>query len=183
MVDYCDGDVEDEFHWLEGPYLQKDWTIRDLMAQKLFPRSRTERRRQRRTEFRDDKLLDKQDPNGHPLPGFCQNCRKCMCKHCCPTPQQPTISNLKAESRQVRELDAKPKAETEQEPRSRQKSKRTPRTINTQRPPLLKPTQQVVEDINSTIDSITYNVQQKTNKKKVKPGSTSLMTRTNEQGE
>ena len=22
-VDYCDGDKEDEFHWLEGPYLQE----------------------------------------------------------------------------------------------------------------------------------------------------------------
>ena len=37
MVDYCDGDKEDEFQWLEGPYLQKDWTIRDIMAQRYSP--------------------------------------------------------------------------------------------------------------------------------------------------
>ncbi len=37
MVDYCDGDNEDEYHWLEGPYLQKDWTIRDLLAPKMLP--------------------------------------------------------------------------------------------------------------------------------------------------
>ncbi len=68
MVDYCDRDWEDEFHWLEDPYLQEDWTIRDLMAQKLFPMDRTVRRRQGRTELRDVRLLDRQDIKDHPLP-------------------------------------------------------------------------------------------------------------------
>jgi hypothetical protein len=81
----------------------------------------------------------------------------------------------------VREIDAKPKEKEEQESGSQQESKRRPRTINAQRPPLLKPTQQVVEDINSTIESMTDNIQRRTNKKNVKPGSTSLMT--NGQGE
>ncbi len=79
MVDYCDGDDEDEFHWLEGPYLQKEWTIRDLMAQKIFPRDRTVRRRQGRTEFRDDGLMDKRDIHGEQLPEFRPR----------PTPPQP----------------------------------------------------------------------------------------------
>jgi hypothetical protein len=70
MVDYCDGDTEDEFHWLEGPYLQKDWTIRDLMEQKTFPRCRFVRRRQGRAEFRDDEVLDKRDIDGNLLPEF-----------------------------------------------------------------------------------------------------------------
>ncbi len=68
MVDYCDGDNEDEYHWLEGPYLQKDWAIRDLLAQKMLPRGRTVRRRQGRTEFRNDEQLDKRNIHGRLLP-------------------------------------------------------------------------------------------------------------------
>ncbi len=111
MVDYCDGDLEDEFHWLEGPYHQDDWTIRDLMAQKLFPRDRTVRRRQGRTEFRDDRLLDQQDHKGHPLPAFCPDCNKCLCRRCCPIPKQPEFPHLRAEQQQVRELEANPKGD------------------------------------------------------------------------
>ncbi len=28
FVDYCDGDSEDETHWLEGPYLQQETTVK-----------------------------------------------------------------------------------------------------------------------------------------------------------
>jgi hypothetical protein len=111
MIDYWDGDLEDEFHWLEGPYHQDDWTIRDLMAQKLFPRDRTLRRRQGRTEFRDDRLLDQQDLKGHPLPAFYPDCNKCLCRRYCSIPKQPDIPHLRAEQQQVRELDAKPKGD------------------------------------------------------------------------
>ena len=112
MVDYCDGDQEDEFQWLEGPYLQRDWTIRDLMAQKLFPMERTVRRRQGRTEFRDDRLLDQQDIKGHPLPGFCRDCNKCLCTSCNPITQPPGIPHLNAGKRPPRELDAQLKGDS-----------------------------------------------------------------------
>ena len=31
FVDYCDGDAEDEFHWLEGPYSPNNLTVEDLL--------------------------------------------------------------------------------------------------------------------------------------------------------
>ncbi len=63
VVDYCDGDAEDEFQWLEGPHHQEHTTVKDLLDRRRS-QSRRERRRQGHTEFRDDEDLDHKDPHG-----------------------------------------------------------------------------------------------------------------------
>jgi hypothetical protein len=72
-VDYCDGDTEDEFHWLEGPYLQEYLTIEDLIDRRRS-QTRTSRRRRGEAEFRDDEALDKRDKDGNLLPSWPYNC-------------------------------------------------------------------------------------------------------------
>ena len=32
LADFCDGDSEDEFQWLEGPYLLENFTVADLLG-------------------------------------------------------------------------------------------------------------------------------------------------------
>jgi hypothetical protein len=57
FADFCDGDSEDEFQWLEGPYLMENFTVADLLGiKRALPRSA--RRRRGLTEFRDDPVLD-----------------------------------------------------------------------------------------------------------------------------
>jgi hypothetical protein len=34
LVDYVDGDGEDEYKWLEGPHLQEHVTVADLLESK-----------------------------------------------------------------------------------------------------------------------------------------------------
>ena len=68
-VDYCDGDSEDELHWLEGPYLQEEISVADLLEfRRAQPRS--SRRRRGLAEFRDDPEEDGKDPHGYQLPNF-----------------------------------------------------------------------------------------------------------------
>ncbi len=56
FADFCDGDSEDEFQWLERPYLMENFTVADLLGiRKALPRSA--RRRRGLTEFRDDPVL------------------------------------------------------------------------------------------------------------------------------
>ncbi len=74
-VDYCDGDNEDEFHWLEGPYLQKYFTVEDLLD-KRRNQPRTVRRRRGEAQFRDDEELDKCDPDGNLLSTFYECCKR-----------------------------------------------------------------------------------------------------------
>ncbi len=57
LVDYVDGDTEDEFKWLEGPHSQKHTTIADLLDRRRS-QSRKDRRRQGHTEYRCDEDLD-----------------------------------------------------------------------------------------------------------------------------
>ncbi len=66
MVDYCDGDAEDEFHWLEGPHHQEHTTVKDLLERRRSM-SRVNRSRQGRTEFRDNDNLDRRDIHGNVL--------------------------------------------------------------------------------------------------------------------
>ena len=66
FVDYCDGDSEDEFHWLEGPYLQQQSVNELLNIRRARPRS--SRRRRGLTEFRDDPELDSKNPHGYEFP-------------------------------------------------------------------------------------------------------------------
>ena len=61
LVDYVDGDTEDEFKWLEGPHSQEDTTIADLLDRRRSL-SRKDRRRQGHTEYRCDEDLDLKDP-------------------------------------------------------------------------------------------------------------------------
>ena len=62
LVDFCDGDLEDEFHWLEGPYHPATTTLQSLFDCRRNI-SRTTRRRQGMTEFRDDPVQDHHDTN------------------------------------------------------------------------------------------------------------------------
>ena len=64
FVDYCDGDAEYEFHWLEGPYLSKLTTVQELLDVRRSE-SRSSRRRRELTEFRDDPEEDKKDIHGN----------------------------------------------------------------------------------------------------------------------
>jgi hypothetical protein len=66
LVDYVDGDTEDEFKWLEGPHSQKHTTIADLLDRRRS-QSRKDRRRQGHTEYRCDEDLDLKDPHGKRL--------------------------------------------------------------------------------------------------------------------
>ena len=75
LVDYGDGDVEDEFDWLEGPYLQQSLTVGDLVERRRS-QSRTTRRRRGETEFRNDEELDSCDNEGNFLPTFSCDCCK-----------------------------------------------------------------------------------------------------------
>ena len=63
FADFCDGDSEDEFQWLEGPYLQKSYTVADLLKIRAV-QSRSARRRKGLTEFRDDVTKDQKDNEG-----------------------------------------------------------------------------------------------------------------------
>ena len=62
LVDYCDGDKKDKYHWLEGPHKPEHTTVEDLLErrQSQFRRSR---RQQGHTSQRDDQL-DVEDPHG-----------------------------------------------------------------------------------------------------------------------
>ncbi len=66
LVDYVDGDTEDEFKWLEGPHSQEHTTIADLL-ERGRAQSRKDRRRQGHTECRCDEDLDLKDPHGKRL--------------------------------------------------------------------------------------------------------------------
>jgi len=72
FVDYCDGDTEDEFNWLEGPYRSKHLTVEDLLDRRRGL-TRTSRRRKGRTQFRDDEELDQLDKDGNSLSTFSMN--------------------------------------------------------------------------------------------------------------
>jgi hypothetical protein len=62
MVDYCDGDSEDEYQWLEGPHEPQHTTVADLLDRRRS-QSRRSRRQQGHTTLRcDQRGLD--DPNG-----------------------------------------------------------------------------------------------------------------------
>ena len=64
LVDYCDGDDEDEFQWLEGPYLQDDLTIKDLLDRRRCESRTKRRRRGGKSELRNDTELDQRDNEG-----------------------------------------------------------------------------------------------------------------------
>jgi hypothetical protein len=66
LVDYVDGDTEDEFQWLEGPHSQTHTTIADLLDRRRS-QPRKVRRRQGHTEFRDEEEIDRVDPLGKRL--------------------------------------------------------------------------------------------------------------------
>ncbi len=66
MVNYCDGDAEDGFHWLEGPHHQEHTTVKDLLERRRSM-SRVNRRRQGHTEFRDNNNMDRRDIHGNIL--------------------------------------------------------------------------------------------------------------------
>jgi hypothetical protein len=124
-VDYCDGDVEDEFHWLEGPYRQEHLTVEDLLERRQS-QPRASRRRRGEAEFRDDDEMDKRDPEGNLLPTFYECCKrqrprfyKTGEKHS--APPQPVLcylchhevfSDLSTESTSKIEIDASLKAGT-----------------------------------------------------------------------
>ena len=67
FVDYCDGDTEDEFQWLEGPYRSKHLTVEDLLDRRRG-QTRTSRRRKGRTQFRNDEEWDERDKDRNLLP-------------------------------------------------------------------------------------------------------------------
>ena len=56
LVDYVDGDTEDEFKWLEGPHCQAHTTVQDLLDRRRTL-SRIARRRQGHTELEMMKIL------------------------------------------------------------------------------------------------------------------------------
>ena len=66
-MDYCDGDDEDEFQWLEGPYLQDDLTVKDLLDRRRCQSRSSRRRREGKSEFRNDADLDQRDNEGNLL--------------------------------------------------------------------------------------------------------------------
>jgi hypothetical protein len=102
-VDYCDGDVEDEFHWLEGPYLPNCLTVEDLLDRRRS-QARTTRRRQGEAEFREDEELDKRDKDGNLLLSFSFNgCepQPVLCNHC----QQELYSDLSVQDPRSSELE------------------------------------------------------------------------------
>ncbi len=84
FADFCDGDSEDEFQWLEGPYLQKSFTVADLLKMRA-DQPRSARRRKGFTEFRNNNVLDQQDNQGKILPPH----RKC-CKSPKREPKSPS---------------------------------------------------------------------------------------------
>jgi hypothetical protein len=57
MVDYCDGDAEDEFQWLEGPHSPEHTSVADLLDRRRS-QPRTERRRQGHTIRREDSDME-----------------------------------------------------------------------------------------------------------------------------
>ena len=86
FVDYCDGDGEDEFFWLEGPYRSEHLTVEDLLDRRRG-QTRTARRRKGRTQFRDDEDLDERDKDGKRINIFpCADCRwegtRVLCDAC-----------------------------------------------------------------------------------------------------
>ena len=87
FVDFCDGDGEDEFFWLEGPYRSEYLTVEDLLDRRRG-QTRTARRRKGRTQFRDDEeFLDKRDKDGKRVSIFpCADCRlkgsRVLCEEC-----------------------------------------------------------------------------------------------------
>ena len=86
FVDFCDGDAEDEFFWMEGPYRSEHLTVEDLLDRRRS-QNRSSRRRKGRTQFRDDELKDKRDKDGNRLDIFpCANCRwegtRILCDDC-----------------------------------------------------------------------------------------------------
>ena len=86
FVDFCDGDAEDEFFWMEGPYRSEHLTVKDLLDRRRG-QTRRSRRRKGRTQFRDDEDLDQRDKDGNRLNIFpCTNCRwegtRVLCEDC-----------------------------------------------------------------------------------------------------
>jgi hypothetical protein len=62
-VDYCNGDAEDKFQWLERLHLQEHVTVSDLLERRRG-QTRSSRRRQGHSKLRDENKLDDQDPHG-----------------------------------------------------------------------------------------------------------------------
>ena len=62
-----DGDDEDEYQWLEGPYLQDDLTIKDLLDRRRCESRTKRRRRGGKSELRNDEELDQRDNEGNLL--------------------------------------------------------------------------------------------------------------------
>jgi hypothetical protein len=62
LVDYCDGDEKDEYHWLQGPHKPEHTTIEDLLERR-GSQPRRSRRQQGHTSLRDDRQ-DAEDPHG-----------------------------------------------------------------------------------------------------------------------
>jgi hypothetical protein len=62
MVDYCDGDSEDEYQWMEGPHDLQHTSVGDLLDRRRSL-SRRKRRQQGHTTLREEQL-ERADPNG-----------------------------------------------------------------------------------------------------------------------
>jgi hypothetical protein len=102
-IDYCDGDVEDEFHWLEGPYLPNCLTVEDLLDRRRS-QARTTKRRRGEAEFREDEEMDKRDKDGNLLLSFSfDGCgpQPVLCNHC----QQELYSDLSVQNPRSSELE------------------------------------------------------------------------------
>ena len=109
FVDFCDGDAEDEFFWMEGPYRSEYLTVEDLLDRRRG-QTRRSRRRKGRTQFRDDKDVDQRDKDGNRLNIFpCTNCRwegtRVLCEDC---NERIFPSNLNSAPVSNGELAAKP---------------------------------------------------------------------------
>jgi hypothetical protein len=62
MVDYCDGDSEDEYQWLEGPHDLQHNSVGDLLDRRRSQSRRNRRKQGHATLRSDQREID--DPNG-----------------------------------------------------------------------------------------------------------------------
>jgi hypothetical protein len=123
FADFCDGDSEDEFQRLKGPYLQTSYTVADLLEIRAV-QPRSARRRKGLTEFRDDKILDQRDNQGKILPPLRKCCKrelqmiekelnKSFLPNLCSLCSQNTnevVSDLSEDHTDDRGIDASPEA-------------------------------------------------------------------------
>jgi hypothetical protein len=62
MVDYCDGDSEDEYQWLEGPHDLQHTSVGDLLDRRRSQSRKNRRKQGHATMRKDQREID--DPNG-----------------------------------------------------------------------------------------------------------------------